>query len=234
MPPSNQEGNSTGQVEPRTDSPLLRSAKLDDSRLTLKAASLSPSLRKRRTLSPGDSVQRIAPGIKRDPEDKNAEMPSLSMASKFLACAKKNVNLAGDINAEVINHYIDVYFSNTKSCNSQRLHHEGFLHWFDTAKTKTHDSLMIVHAMLAIGTAFSTRPERHVDGLLFSDITRRAIEEHPDRRCAQVAQTRLMLALYYMASGFPGSAWELAASELPAALDSSIEDGYEKEVKGVG
>ena len=232
VPPS--ERQSIKHFKRSTESPVPQLAKMDATRLAVKFADLSPSVQKRRAASPIGHTRSTNSKIKQDPQNENDKMLSPRMMDQHKASIKKHSRCPSDIDAQVINHYIDMYFTNINACGSQGPQHEGFLHWFDTAKAKSPDSLMIVHAMLAVGTTFSSRPEREADGILFSGITRRAMEEHPDGQCAQVAQTRLMLALYYMASGFAGPAWDLAASELPAALSASLEDGYEKKAKWLG
>ena len=93
-------------------------------------------------------------------------------------------------------------------------------------------SLMVLYAMLALGTVFAQSSESEVDGRLLSDLARRAMLEADGESGCVTCQTRLLLVSYYLASDQPSEAWDLVTSRLPSA--SALASLIGQQVKGIG
>lgn len=93
-------------------------------------------------------------------------------------------------------------------------------------------SLMVLYAMLALGTVFAQSSESEVDGRLLSDLARQAMLEADGESGCETCQTRLMLVSYYLASDQPSEAWDLVTSGLPGAPALTSLTG--RQVEGIG
>ena len=90
---------------------------------------------------------------------------------------------------------------------------------------------MLIHAMLALGAETAGRD---ADGRVFAQLSRQALLASPDWQRCQVVQARLLLTLYYHASGQAKEAWALAVWGLPAAFAASQVSERNQDTEGVG
>lgn len=129
---------------------------------------------------------------------------------------------ARDIDAESVNHYIDMYFKHVNNVRAGSLHQEKFMYWFNNTTAKSEEDLTLIYAILAVGTLFSTRSERGIDGSLFSNIAREAMQKLPcEQSSSQLSQARTLIALHCFSCGQQTEAWALAVSGLSAAFGLS-------------
>ena len=156
-------------------------------------------------------------------------------AQKDQICQYGYVEEVRDIDREAVNHYMEMYFKHANSGAAQSFlsWQEGFLHWLNTTEVKSQEDLILIYAILAVGTLFSPRPERGADGSLFCNIARDAMQEHqcesssssssssssPPPSPGPLSQARIMIALYSFSCGRQDEAWALAALGLPAAFE---------------
>ncbi len=135
-----------------------------------------------------------------------------------------------DIDAETIKHYVDMYFVHINAATHRIFPRNAFMQWFMNAKLKSPDDLMVIYAMLALGTVFSLRSERKVEGSHFSSIARHAAEQRQADYSLQLAQSRILLSLYHFSCGDARLAWDFIGMGLRAAfgLKLNLEDGCQK------
>ena len=136
-----------------------------------------------------------------------------------------------EINPQLILHYIDMYFIFCKStyCIFPQ---KPFLRWLQNGKKKPTNELMLLYSLLAIGSVFSTRPERVAEGSLFGKIARFAIEKNSGNFSLPLAQSRLMFALYQFAIGDSQIAWDNGGSAFRAVAGLRL--NLEEHVTNVG
>ena len=216
----------------RSPSPELKSVKKNFDLLT--SSRHSRPVRKRRRVDSPDGRDTY-PGILNQelvPEDQ-AVPPPLSLAEQWEDLSISTDPLAFecqndpyDINPRLVLHYMDMYFMHCKAtyCIFPR---KPFLRWLQNKKAKSSDELMVLYAMLSIGSIFSSRPERKAEGSLFAKITRYAIEKNHGNYSLQLAQSRMLFALYLFALGDSASAWDNGGSAFRAVagLKLNLEEG---------
>ncbi|MCJ1285421.1 hypothetical protein MMC26_004761 [Xylographa opegraphella] len=120
-------------------------------------------------------------------------------------------------NPQLVMHYIDLYFTHINSATYRMFAREPFQHWLQNTKEKSSDELMVLYAMLAIGSTFSTLETRKSDGSLFARVARYAVEKNHGQFSLQLAQSRLILALYHFSMGDGAKAWDYCGSAVRVA-----------------
>lgn len=92
----------------------------------------------------------------------------------------------------------------------------AFMAWLTNQRLhKSPDDIMIICAMLAMGTVFSHSPKHKERGKAFAATARAACDQR--RYSLQLVQSRLILSLYYHANGSQTDCWEFAGAALRAA-----------------
>lgn len=126
-------------------------------------------------------------------------------------------------------HCLDLYLQ----CVNDRLLHlmpkEPFWRWAKLSRPKSLDDKMLLYSMLAIGSMFSDRPDRDNVGERFSAIARFAVDQSQHRLTLQLAQSRLILSLWYSAIGALDTAWDF----IRAAATAVCSLGYNSETSGI-
>ena len=126
--------------------------------------------------------------------------------------------------------YIDLYFLNVNAASCRLFPPDTFKHWMRTAKNKSSTELMVVYAMLAVASVFSTRQHSKSEGKVFAGIAETAVERRHGRPNLQLVQSRVLLALYHSALGDQTKAWGYCASAastttcLQLDLDEAVTD----------
>lgn len=130
-----------------------------------------------------------------------------------------------EANPEEVTHYIDKYFSNINGGIYHMFPRKPFILWLKSCRKKSFDDKMLLYSMLAMGTIFSDRPERVIAGQRFLRTARQAVEKRQHRLTLQLAQSRIILSLWYYATGALAKAWDSigAAVRTVCALRYNIE-----------
>ncbi|MCJ1314318.1 hypothetical protein MMC25_007999 [Agyrium rufum] len=131
-----------------------------------------------------------------------------------------------NIDKALTRHCVEEYFIHVNPSTCSIFPEAPMMHWLEHEKQKSEDDLMMLHAMLAIGSVWSNRPDAKAEGRQFADIASYAIERKQGQFLLQLAQARLMLTFYYFASGDTPKAWDLCGSacRVTAGLKLNIED----------
>ncbi|MCJ1401829.1 hypothetical protein MMC11_005046 [Xylographa trunciseda] len=131
---------------------------------------------------------------------------------------------------QLVMHYVDLYFTHINSATYRMFPRDPFLHWIQHTKSKSSDELMVLYAMLAIGSTFSNLETRKSDGRLFARIARYAVEKNHGQFSLQLAQGRLILALYHFSLGDASRAWDFCGSavRVAAGLKMNLEQAIVK------
>ncbi|MCJ1382054.1 hypothetical protein MMC17_005166 [Xylographa soralifera] len=131
---------------------------------------------------------------------------------------------------QLVMHYIDLYFTHINSATYRMFARDPFLHWIQHTKRKSSDELMVLYSMLAIGSTFSNLETRKSEGSLFARVARYAVEKNHGQFSLQLAQSRLILALYHFSMGDGAKAWDYCGSavRVAAGLKMNLEQAIVK------
>lgn len=107
---------------------------------------------------------------------------------------------------DVTMHYIECYFANDS------LYHmfpqRRFLLWVQSCQTKSLEDKMLLYSMLTMGTVFSDRPDRLIAMRRYSRTARYAVERCQHSLSLQLAQSRIILSLWFYAVGALVRSWD--------------------------
>ena len=131
---------------------------------------------------------------------------------------------------QLVMHYVDLYFTHINSATYRIFARDPFLHWIQHTKRKSSDELMVLYSMLAIGSTFSSLETRKSEGSLFARVARYAVEKNHGQFSLQLAQSRLILALYHFSVGDGAKAWDYCGSavRVAAGLKMNLEQAIVK------
>ena len=124
-------------------------------------------------------------------------------------------------------HYMNLYFSHVNSAIYCMFPNKAFLRWLQYEKDKSPAELMVVYSMLAMGSIFSSRPEKAAEGAHFCDIARLAVGKNHGVFSLQLIQSRMLLALYHFSIGESTISWDYGGSacRAVAGLKMNLEKG---------
>ena len=127
-------------------------------------------------------------------------------------------------------HLLDLYFLHAGRATYGMFPRRPFLAWVETDREKTHDHLMLLYSVLAMGSLFSTDMDKRALGKRFAAVAIYAAEKRFGKFSLQLCQSRLMLALYFFARGKSQEAWDFCGSGLRAisALKLNSEEGVKE------
>lgn len=117
-----------------------------------------------------------------------------------------------EANAESTMHYLEMYLVYVNSRIFQLVPKEPFLLWVKSSRAKSLDDKMLLYSMLAMGSIFSDRSERIVAGKRFFTTAKYAVDKSQHRLTLQLAQSRIILSLWYSAIGAMTNAWDFIGS----------------------
>ncbi|KAL4929680.1 Zn(II)2Cys6 transcription factor [Aspergillus undulatus] len=114
-------------------------------------------------------------------------------------------------------HFIENYFTYVNDRLYYMFPRRRFLLWFKTSHTnsshtKSLDDHMLLYSMMALGSVFSDRPDRMAAMKRYSRTARYALEHSQRSLTIQLAQTRIILSLWYYAIGALAKSWEAAGA----------------------
>lgn len=127
-------------------------------------------------------------------------------------------------------HLLDLYFIHAGRATYGMFPRRAFLAWVESNRDKSHDHLMLLYSVLAIGSLFSVDGERRALGRKFASVASYAAEKRFGKFSLQLCQTRLILALYCFARGKSQEAWDYCGAGLRAlsALKLNSEEGVKE------
>lgn len=180
---------------------------------------LSGAERKTRILKCSNSAP--DPGCPSDGEPAKPDIRSFSWCSDPF-----------DIDGDITGQYLELYFANINNVTYQMFPRKIFLGWARRSERKSPEDLMIMYAMLAVGSIFSSRPNHKLEGSLFANIAKHAVEKTCGRFTLQLTHSMLLLALYYFSMGEAEKSWGYGGMAIRAA--SGLKLNLEKECQNVG
>jgi hypothetical protein len=127
-------------------------------------------------------------------------------------------------------HLLDLYFLHAGRATYGMFPRRPFLAWVEANRDKDQDHLMLLYSVLAMGSLFSTDPDKRALGKRFAAVASYAAEKRFGKFSLQLCQTRLMVGLYYFARGKSQEAWDFCGAGLRAlsALKLNTEEGIQE------
>lgn len=128
---------------------------------------------------------------------------------------------------EMVMHYVECFFSNVNDCLYHIFPHARFILWTKSCRTKSAEDKMLLYSMMAMGSLFSDRPERVVALRRYSRIACFAIQKSQHTLSLQLAQSHLIMGLWYYATGSLVGCWDSigAAGRVVSGLRYNMESG---------
>ncbi|KAL4888582.1 fungal-specific transcription factor domain-containing protein [Aspergillus ambiguus] len=129
---------------------------------------------------------------------------------------------------ELAVHYVESYFSYVNDRLYYLFPRRPFLLWLKSCdKKKSLDDNMLLYSMMAMGTIFSDRPDRFKALKRYSRTARYAVEHSQHNLTLQLAQSRIILSLWYYAIGAHVKSWDAvgAAVRTVSGLRYNVESG---------
>ena len=123
-----------------------------------------------------------------------------------------------NIDQQATKHYVEMFLIHGDAATQWLFPRKAIIRWLEGSPEGSRDDLMLIYAILALGTVFSIRQNHKSDGELFADTARYAIDKNQSRYSLQLVQSRLLLGLYYFATGDSQSGWDFSGQGFRAAL----------------
>lgn len=132
-----------------------------------------------------------------------------------------------DADAELTIHLVGCYFDRVNDALYHMFPRERFMSWVRSCRTKSLDDKMLLYAMITMGSIFSDRSDRLLAMKASSRTARYAVEHSQHTLSLQLAQSRIILGLWYYAIGDLVKSWDSigAAVRTVCGLQYNIEAG---------
>lgn len=132
-----------------------------------------------------------------------------------------------DVNPDITMHYIETYLVHINAATYRIFPPVPFRQWLKSERAKSSDDLMLVYAILAMGSIFSSRAERKHEGSLFGKIAQYAVEKNLGNYSLQLIQSRLLLAFFHFSLGDSHKAWDYGGMgfRVTSGLKLNLEEG---------
>ncbi|KAJ5165477.1 uncharacterized protein N7500_007307 [Penicillium coprophilum] len=124
-------------------------------------------------------------------------------------------------------HYTECYFLHVNDGLYHMFPHGQFGLWLKTDHTKSADDKMLLYSMMALGSVFSDRLDKMAAMKRFSRIARFAINRSQHTLSLQLAQSHVIMSLWYYATGSLVGSWDSigAAGRAVFGLRYNVESG---------
>lgn len=128
---------------------------------------------------------------------------------------------------EATSHYIETYLTYVNDNLYPIFPRRRFLLWLKSATTRSLDDKMLLYCMLAMGCVVSHRPEKLIALERYSRTARYAVEHNRNTLTLQIAQSRIIMSLWYYAIGALLNSWDFvgAAVRTVCGLRYNVESG---------
>ncbi len=134
-----------------------------------------------------------------------------------------------EVDAEATQLYTKMYFDHINAATHQWFLRDAFNGWLSKTRRMSRHSIMLIYAMLALGTLFSVSHDRKSDAQTLVEIARVAVTNHREEYALQLVQSRILLAFYYFATGGSEVAWDFLGQSIRAATVTKGGTGHERE-----
>ncbi|KAJ5442878.1 hypothetical protein N7445_004629 [Penicillium cf. griseofulvum] len=124
-------------------------------------------------------------------------------------------------------HYTECYFLHVNDGLYYMYPHGQFSLWLKTNPTKSADDKMLLYSMMALGSVFSDRLDKMAAMKRYSRIARFAINRSQHTLSLQLAQSHIIMSLWYYATGSLVGSWDSigAAGRAVYGLRYNVESG---------
>ncbi|KAB8219625.1 hypothetical protein BDV33DRAFT_105444 [Aspergillus novoparasiticus] len=128
---------------------------------------------------------------------------------------------------ELTVHYIETFFNYINDRLYYMLPRKRFLLWLRSCHTKSLDDNMLLYSMMALGAVFSDRPDRVMALKRYSRTARYAVERSQHSLTLQLAQSRIIMSLWFYAIGALVKSWDAAGAAVRTVcgLRYNVESG---------
>ncbi|KAL4804919.1 hypothetical protein BDV18DRAFT_152882 [Aspergillus unguis] len=126
-------------------------------------------------------------------------------------------------------HYVETYFTHVNDRLYYIFPRSRFLLWLKSCHTKSLADHLLLYSMMALGSVFSNRPDRMAAMKRYSRIARYALENSRHDLSLQLAQSRIIISLWYYAVG----ALTKSGDSASAAVRTVCDLRYNVELGGV-
>ncbi|KAL2811358.1 hypothetical protein BJX63DRAFT_422465 [Aspergillus granulosus] len=116
------------------------------------------------------------------------------------------------VDPELATHYIEAYFTFINDRLYYMFPRRRFLLWLRSCQTKSLDDNMLLYSMMALGSIFSDRPDRMTALKKYSRTARYALDHNQHSLSLQLAQSRIIMSLWYYAVGALVKSWDAAGA----------------------
>lgn len=132
-----------------------------------------------------------------------------------------------ETDAELTTHYIESYFTHVNDALYYMFPRGRFILWLRSCRTKSLADKMLLYSMMTLGSVFSDRPDKVMTLKRISRTARYAMEHSQHNFTLQLAQSRIIMSLWYYAIGALVKAWDSigAAVRTVCGLRYNIESG---------
>src|ERR1700733_2439165 len=134
---------------------------------------------------------------------------------------------------DITEYYLDHYFTNVNTTSYCMYPHERFLQWVRRDREKTQAEKMLLYAMLAHGSVFSSKAAKthNTNPKFFENIAQEAMGKSTRTFSLPMVQTRLILAMLHHALGNGFRAWDYCGMAIRAACGMKL--NVEKGLQGI-
>ncbi|KAH1551698.1 hypothetical protein KXX57_008452 [Aspergillus fumigatus] len=129
--------------------------------------------------------------------------------------------------AELTTHYVENYFTYVNDSLYYIFPRRRFLLWLRSCYAKSLEDKMLLYSMMTLGAIFSDRPDRLAAMKRASRTARYAVEHSRHNLSLQLAQSRIIMSLWYYAIGALEKSWDAvgAAVRTVCGLRYNVELG---------
>ncbi|KAL4977099.1 hypothetical protein BDW66DRAFT_166034 [Aspergillus desertorum] len=116
------------------------------------------------------------------------------------------------IDPESATHFTETYFTYVNDRLYYMFPRRRFLLWLKSCHTKSLADNMLLYCIMALGSVFSERPDKMAAMKRYSRTARYALEHSQHSLSLQLAQSRIIISLWYYAIGALVKSWDAAGA----------------------
>ncbi|EAW24332.1 Zn(II)2Cys6 transcription factor [Aspergillus fischeri NRRL 181] len=120
--------------------------------------------------------------------------------------------------AELTTHYVENYFTYVNDSLYYIFPRRRFLLWLRSCHTKSLEDKMLLYSMMTLGAIFSDRPDRLAAMKRASRTARYAVEHSRHSLSLQLAQSRIIMSLWYYAIGALEKSWDAVGAAVRTVM----------------
>ncbi|CAG8229191.1 unnamed protein product [Penicillium salamii] len=132
-----------------------------------------------------------------------------------------------EIDPETTLHYTECFFLHVNNVLYHMFPHSRFPLWLKTCPTKSAEDKMLLYSMMALGSVFSNKSDKLGAMKQYARIARFAINKSQHKLSLQLAQSHIIMSLWYYATGSLAGSWDSigAAGRAVFGLRYNVESG---------